>query len=202
MMLVVFLGPPGSGKGTQAELLSRRFQLPSLSTGEMLRAAKESGSELGNSIQKQLDSGLLIDDETVIQLVVDCLNDPKCESGALLDGFPRTLAQALSLDEYLEGLNRSLDRVIQLRVPEPDLRSRLSERYLKLDRPRPEDRPEFIPKRLEIYEKITRPLVDYYSQRSLLAEIDGLGTEEEVFDRILECFPGGDSPSGLGKVAK
>ncbi|MEC9091410.1 MAG: adenylate kinase [Planctomycetota bacterium] len=187
-MLIVFLGPPGAGKGTQAERLIEFLNIPSLSTGEMLREAKQSQTELGNSIRQQLDTGQLVDDSTVVELVIKCLKEPRCQNGALLDGFPRTISQAESLDDYLQRIHRSLDQVIQIVVPETELKQRLNERYLKLDNPRPEDHPDFIPKRLEIYDSITRPLADYYSRRGLLTQIDGVGREDEVFARIQASF--------------
>ena len=135
-MLIVFLGPPGAGKGTQAERLIEFLKVPSLSTGEMLREAKQSQTELGNSIRQRLDTGQLGDDKTVVELVINCLNEPRCQNGALLDGFPRTISQAESLDKYLARIHRSLDKVIQIVVPEPELLQRLQERYMKLDHPR------------------------------------------------------------------
>ncbi len=187
-MLIVFLGPPGAGKGTQSQRLIDLLDIPCLSTGEMLRAAKESGTALGNSIAEQLDTGQLIEDETVVQLVIDRLNESSCQNGAMLDGFPRTQSQAQSLDRYLDQSGKALDLVIQLVVPESELLQRLCERFLKLDHPRPEDHPDFVATRLEIYEKITKPLSEYYKSRGILAEVDGMGNENEVFDRIQKCL--------------
>ena len=184
-MLIVFLGPPGAGKGTQAARLIEHLQIPALSTGEMLRAAKESGSQLGISVRNKLDTGQLVDDETVLGLVTERLSEPDCAQGAMLDGFPRTVAQAKALDEYLEEAGKALDQVILLTVPENELIERLKERYLKLDSPRPEDHPDYVPKRLEIYENVTRPLAEYYEEKGILANIDGVGTEEAIFNRIL-----------------
>ena len=184
-MLIVFLGPPGAGKGTQAARLIEHLQIPALSTGEMLRAAKESGSQLGISVRNKLDTGHLVDDETVLGLVTERLSEPDCAQGAMLDGFPRTVAQAKALDEYLEEAGKALDQVILLTVPENELIERLKERYLKLDSPRPEDHPDYVPKRLEIYENVTRPLAEYYEEKGILANIDGVGTEEAIFNRIL-----------------
>ena len=183
-MLVVFLGPPGAGKGTQAERLVEHLKIPSLSTGQMLREAKESGSKLGNSIQELLDTGQLVDDKTVVQMVVDCLNEPRCQNGALLDGFPRTIEQAKSLDVFLADTSFQLDWVVQLVVPEEELHQRLAERYLKMDSPRPEDHPDHIPTRINLYNSITSHLTEYYSSKGILGEVNGMGTEDEVFERI------------------
>lgn len=183
-MLVVFLGPPGAGKGTQAARLIQHLKVPALSTGEMLRAAKDSGSPLGESIRETLDTGRLVDDETVLSLVKESLEQSSCRRGAMLDGFPRTVAQARALDEYLAQVGKKLDLVLQLVVPEKEILLRLRERYMKLDLPRPEDHPNCVPRRLEIYEQVTRPLAEYYAQQGILSTIDGMGNEHEVFDRI------------------
>lgn len=183
-MLIVFMGPPGSGKGTQSGLLRGKLELAGLSTGDMLRAAKNSGSDFGEMIQFKLDTGQLIEDEHVLKLVIDSLESLEANGGALFDGFPRTIAQAEALDEYLSSQNRQLDVVIQLIVPIEQLIERLNGRYAEMPNPRPEDHPDFVRRRLDIYETITKPLEDYYSARGVLRQIDGLGSVDEVSMRI------------------
>ncbi len=183
-MLIVFMGPPGSGKGTQSGLLLEKLKLTALSTGEMLRAAKCSGSEFGEMIKLKLDTGQLIEDEHVLRLVIDSLETPNAAGGALLDGFPRTIGQAEALDQYLFSQDKQLNLVIQLIVPVEVLFSRLHGRYVEMANPRPEDHPDFIRRRLDIYETVTKPLEDYYAARGVLQQIDGLGEVGEVFKRI------------------
>lgn len=184
IMLIVLLGPPGAGKGTQAFRLSEWLEIPALSTGEMLRAAKASGSNLGLAIQETLDTGQLVDDETVVQMVSQHLKLPECQNGALLDGFPRTVRQAQALDAYLPRITSRVDRVVYLDVPESEVVERLKERFLKVDQPRPEDQPEHVIRRLEIFQRLTLPLVDYYASRNILSSIDGTGEEADIFERI------------------
>ena len=183
-MLIVFMGPPGSGKGTQSGLLREKLELAGLSTGDMLREAKNSGSDFGEMIQFKLDTGQLIEDEHVLKMVIDSLESLDATGGALLDGFPRTIAQAEALDVYLSSQNRQLDVVIQLIVPIEQLIERLNGRYAEMANPRPEDHPDFVRRRLDIYETITKPLADFYSARGVLRQIDGLGSVNDVFVRI------------------
>ena len=183
-MLIVFMGPPGSGKGTQSGLLLEKLNLTALSTGEMLRAAKCSGSEFGEMIKLKLDTGQLIEDEHVLKLVIDSLEAPKAAGGALLDGFPRTIGQAEAFDQYLLSQGMHLDLVVQLIVPVEDLITRLNGRYEEMANPRPEDHPDFIRRRFDIYETVTKPLENYYAARGVLQQIDGFGEVDEVFKRI------------------
>lgn len=187
-MLLVFLGPPGAGKGTQTRRLTEFLKIPALSTGEMLREAKSSGSELGNRVSELLDTGQLVDDQTVVELVIDALQQDRCRKGAMLDGFPRTVNQARELDRFLKKNDLSIDAVIFLSVPEEEILYRLRERYLKLDTPRPEDHPELAARRLEIYRELTEPVADYYREQGILISINGTGTERDVFERIRESL--------------
>ncbi len=183
-MLIVFIGPPGAGKGTQAQRLIDYLQIPHLSTGDMLRQAKQDGTTLGRQAAPYMDQGRLVPDELVVEIVGERLEHPDCERGCLLDGFPRTLAQAEALDEHLSRHDNQIDIVLELRVDEQELVQRLLGRAEKTDTPRPDDTPQAIPRRLQVYREETEPLLDYYRQRGLLHTVDGMGTTDEVFSRI------------------
>jgi len=176
-MRIVFIGPPGAGKGTQAERLVGAYRIAHLSTGDMLRAAREAGTEIGREADRYMSAGQLVPDETILAIVAQRLTEPDCRGGYLLDGFPRTLAQAEALDRMLEEAATPLDMVLELRVPEEELFERLA------GRGRADDNPEVIRQRLVAYREQTEPLLDYYRQRGLLQTIDGQGTVEEVFQR-------------------
>ena len=184
-MLIVLIGPPGSGKGTQGKRLLEHFGIPHLSTGEMLRQAVRAGSPLGKIAGPIMDSGDLAPDELVIQIVSKRLAEDDCVQGALFDGFPRTLPQAEALDALLAEQGRIIDAAIEIRVPESELTKRIGMRYHELSSPRPEDRPDAIPRRLEVYRDETTPIILYYDRQGLLKVIDGMGSQEEVFERIL-----------------
>ncbi len=206
-MLVVFLGPPGAGKGTQAARLSAKYGLPQISTGDMLREAVATGSELGQRVQAIMDAGDLVDDETMGRVVRERLGQPDAESGALMDGYPRNRVQAEFLDSLLAAGGRGeVDVVLYLDVAEELLVDRLSKRracpdcnanyHLDFRAPatdgvcdrcggqliqREDDREEVVLERLAVYRSVTEPLVVYYRCRGLLSEIDGAGTIDEVF---------------------
>ena len=188
-MRVVFIGPPGAGKGTQCQLLSNDLRVPHLSTGEILRKAKAEQTPLGKAIANGLDSGAYVDDETMIQLVRERIDQPDCENGFILDGFPRTIPQARNLPAVL-GPTRELSAVFALLVEPSVVNQRLSNRFANAENPRPEDHADTIPKRLEIFETATLPLVDFYRQSNLLHEIDGHGSPEEVYKRVRSALSG------------
>lgn len=177
-MRLIFLGPPGAGKGTQSEKLLRHLRVPHLSTGEMLRAAIAARTSIGILADEYMSAGQLVPDAMILDLVAKRLDEPDCADGALFDGFPRTLVQAQAFDEYLQERSHPLDVVLELRVPDEVVLERLG------GRGRSDDRPDVIAQRLRAYWAQTRPLTEYYSQRGLLEAIDGLGTTDEVFGRI------------------
>ena len=177
-MRIVFIGPPGAGKGTQAQKLIAYLNIPHLSTGDMLRDARARQTEVGRLAEEYMSNGQLVPDPVVLKIVGERLELPDCQRGGLFDGFPRTLGQAQSLDRYLDETSRPLDLVLELNVPHEELLRRLA------GRGRNDDRPEVIRQRLVGYEQQTRPLLEYYRQRGLLRSIDGTGDPDAVFDRI------------------
>lgn len=188
-MLLVFIGPPGAGKGTQSKRLCERYQISHLSTGDILRKAKANGTELGKKVGPIMDSGGLVNDELMVQVVDEAINRPDCRAGFLLDGFPRSIPQAEALDELLSRRRQRLTAVIELKVPRAELERRLVGRYYELTDPRPEDQPDAIGHRLDLYERITAPLLEYYTDKRLLLSIDGVGSTDEVFSRITGGLP-------------
>jgi len=181
-MRVIFLGPPGSGKGTQAKLLSERAGVPAISTGEILREAVRLGTPLGLRAKAVMDAGELVSDDLMISLIQDRLAKPDASKGFILDGFPRTVAQAAALEAFLAGNGRVLSSVVNLSVPDTVVVDRLHGRAK--DEGRSDDRPETILERLRVYQQKTEPLVGFYRGRRLLTDVDGMGDIAEIADRI------------------
>jgi len=209
-MNLILLGPPGAGKGTQADLLKQRHGLIQLSTGDMLRAAVASGSELGKRVKSIMEAGQLVPDDTMIEMISDRIDQPDCAKGFILDGFPRTTRQAEALDAMLAKKGTKLDRVVELKVDDGELVKRIAGRFacakcgagyhdeFKPPRKagicdvcggtefvrRKDDRPETVAARLEAYHAQTAPLSAYYGARGLLSQVDGMAEIPEVFRQI------------------
>jgi adenylate kinase len=209
---VIFLGPPGAGKGTQAKRLTARFGIPQLSTGDILRKAVADGTALGKQAKALMDAGKLVPDDVVNGIVDEALASPMAAKGFLLDGFPRTVPQAKALDEMLEKRGKKIDHVISLEVPTDVLVDRLSGRqtcpvcqtpYGKDSPPRrpgicdkdgaklivrPDDMPDRVRQRMQEYETKTALLTGYYKARSVVRPVDGVGTVDEVEKRIVQAL--------------
>ena len=212
-MRLVFLGPPGVGKGTQADLIAAKFQRPKISTGDILREAVRTQTPLGVEAKRFMDQGKLVPDSVVIGIVREKLASPECAKGFLLDGFPRTVPQAQELDAILKAQNTRLDRVINVTVPRTEVVRRLSGRrscpqcqavyHVEFAPPtndgtcdrcgsalvqRSDDKKETVEARLTVYEEQTAPLIAYYTTQGLLSELDGRGSIEAVQQRLLDIL--------------
>ena len=181
-MRLIFLGPPGSGKGTQTKLLAARMGVPAISTGDMLREAVRRETPLGRRAKSIMEAGELVPDDVVIGLIRERIALPDARGGFLLDGFPRTIEQAVALDRLLDGNGEALDAVINLLVPESTLVERMVGRAAVEGRS--DDRPETVRERLRVYRDKTAPLVEHYGARGIRVDVDGSGTIEEVSGRI------------------
>ena len=210
---IILLGPPGCGKGTQAQKLINEFGFVQLSTGDMLRAAISKGTEIGVEAKSIIDKGELVSDEIVIGIVREIIFSKECERGYMLDGFPRTLAQAEKLNQILSDRNQKIDVVIRLCVPEDMLVRRIAGRrfHIKSGRSyniefnppkiegkdditgeklvqREDDKEEIVESRLKTYYELTEPLVEYYKKDGLLKEIDGTGSPENIYTEIKQTL--------------
>ena len=212
-MRAVLLGPPGAGKGTQAVKLVEKYGVPQISTGDIFRANIKEGTELGKKAKTYMDKGLLVPDELVVDLVVDRVNQEDCANGYVLDGFPRTIPQAEALDQALESLGQKMDYAINVEVPDENIVKRMSGRRACVDcgatyhvvyAPtkeenvcdnckgglilREDDKPETVQKRLNVYHEQTQPLIDYYTKKNILVEVDGTVDINIVFDAIVRIL--------------
>jgi len=183
---LLLLGPPGAGKGTQAARLARRLGAPQISTGEMLREAVASGGELGRRVKQTMERGELVSDGIAIEVARERLSRPDARLGFVLDGFPRTVAQAEALDAMLGSTGSRLERCLALSVDEEEIVERLSRRA-RLEG-RSDDNEATIRKRVDVYREQTEPLLDYYRRRGVLAVVDGMGSVEEVERGIEEAL--------------
>jgi adenylate kinase len=189
---LVVLGPPGAGKGTQAVRIAEQFSCADIATGDIFRANVAEGTELGRIAQEYLDSGDLVPDEVVIAMVTERLVEPDCEGGFVLDGFPRTVAQAEALDSRLAMLSTPLHAALNFEITEDELLRRLAGRAAELHRS--DDSEQTIRHRLEVFAIKTRPLIDYYAHRGLLVKVDAIGPIEVVTKRILAAIEGNRRP--------
>lgn len=212
-MRIIMLGAPGAGKGTQAKKITARYSIPHISTGDIFRANIKNGTELGKKAKTYMDQGLLVPDELVVDLVVDRVNQEDCANGYVLDGFPRTIPQAEALDKALTEMGQSIDYAINVEVPDENIVQRMSGRracvncgatYHIVYAPtkkenvcdacegelilRDDDKPETVQKRLNVYHEQTQPLIDYYTEKDKLVEVDGTIDIEKVFDAIVKIL--------------
>jgi adenylate kinase len=187
---LLLLGPPGAGKGTQAQLLIARLGIPQISTGDMLRAAVAAGSAAGRKAKSYMDLGELAPDAIVIEAAEERLGRPDAKQGFILDGFPRTVAQAEALDEMLPELGCQLERCVAITVNEEELAKRLLRRA-EIEG-RTDDNDASIRTRMHEYREKTQPLIAYYKKRGVLREVDGVGNVEEVASRIAQALEGGE----------
>jgi adenylate kinase len=208
-MRLILLGPPGAGKGTQAQRLVHRYSIVQLSTGEMLRAAVAAETPVGRQAKDIMASGSLVPDEMVIGIISDRLDQPDMKNGFILDGFPRTVPQAEALDELLKKKHMKLDAVVELRVNESALLSRVETRVAEMrargEDVRIDDTPEVLSKRLASYRALTEPLIHYYSERRKLLTVDGMMTIEHVtreINRILGAIGAVDEAKAAKKIAR
>lgn len=209
-MRLILLGPPGAGKGTQAQRLVHKYNIVQLSTGEMLRAAVAAETPIGLQAKDIMASGALVPDEIVVGIISDRLDQPDMKNGFILDGFPRTVPQAAALDELLKKKHIKLDAVVELRVNESALLSRVETRVAEMrargEEVRIDDTPEVLSKRLASYRTLTEPLIHYYSERRKLLTVDGMMTIEHVtreINRILAAIGAADSkPASPAAPAK
>jgi adenylate kinase len=179
-MNIILFGPPGAGKGTQAAKISDHFDLPHLSTGDIFRENIKNETPLGKKVKSIMDSGNLVPDETVVELVASELDKTDYDNGVILDGFPRTVAQAEALDDYLEDRGKKIDAFITFEVPEDELISRI----LSRGQGRSDDTPEKVKTRLQVYRNETEPVMNHYEKQGAVQKIDGVGSIEEIFERI------------------
>ncbi len=181
-MFLVFIGPPGAGKGTQSKRLLEYLRIPHFSTGEMLRAAKHQDSDLGRLAAQYMDGGSLVPDDVVMGMVLERLQEPDYAGGCLFDGFPRTLQQARALDAALKARGTPLDAVIELKGDEKELISRMHKRAVAGQRV--DDNPAVIAQRMGVYIRQTSPLLGYYEKQGLLHSVDAMGSPDDVFSQI------------------
>lgn len=189
-MNLILFGPPGAGKGTQAQFIVDRYNVVQLSTGDMLRAAVAAGTELGKMAKKVMDAGELVDDDIIIGIIGDRIGEPDCANGFILDGFPRTLAQAEGLDRLLAEKGLTLDAVVNINVPDEELFARIEKRAAETGGTRADDNAETLKNRLKVYHDQTAPVLGYYGEKNMVDTVDGLQTIDQVTADIVKILDG------------
>lgn len=212
-MKIIMLGAPGAGKGTQAKRIADKYKIPHISTGDIFRANIKNGTELGKKAKEYMDQGLLVPDELTVNLVIDRVSNDDCKNGYVLDGFPRTIPQAEALDNALTARGEKIDFAVNVEVPDENIINRMSGRracltcgatyHTEFIKPkvegicdncgstlvlRDDDKPETVKKRLDVYHDQTQPLIDYYSGKNVLAEVDGTKIMDDVFADIVKVL--------------
>jgi len=212
-MNIIFLGPPGAGKGTQAKVLVEKYVIPQISTGDMLREHVAKGTELGLKAKEYMEKGQLVPDEIILGMVKERLSQDDAQKGFILDGFPRTVAQAEALDKLLEEMGKKIEYVLALIVPDEELVTRLTGRrtckncgmmyHIKFKPPkvegkcdacggelyqRPDDNEETVRNRLKVYHEQTAPLIEYYRKKGVLFEVDGNKSIEEITQQLINIL--------------
>ena len=189
-MNVILFGPPGAGKGTQAQMLVSEFGMVQLSTGDMLRAAIAAESELGLKAKSIMDAGQLVSDDIMIGMISERMDAPDCANGVILDGFPRTVAQAEALDQMFADKNIALDSVIEIAVDEAALFARIENRAAETGGSRSDDNAEVLAERLKVYHANTAPILPYYKDKNKLVTIDGMQPIDKVSEDIRSVMQG------------
>ena len=187
-MKIILFGPPGAGKGTQANFLIKRYGIVQISTGDMLRKAVNKGNEIGKEVKSIMEKGELVSDKLIMSLISDRIIEKDCENGFILDGFPRTLEQAISLDKILEDKNLYVDHVIQIHVEENLLLERIHKRASENKNVRKDDNSEILANRLIVYNQQTIPVLKHYEKMNKLKKINGMLSIDEVFNQILNVL--------------
>lgn len=179
-MIIILLGPPGAGKGTQCERLVEKYSIIQLSTGDMLRAAVKAGTKMGKMAKEVMDRGDLVSDDIVVGIIADRIAEPDCSRGFILDGFPRTVKQAEALDKMLAAKGLSLSNVISMEVDEKVLFQRIEKRAAETGGARSDDNAETLKKRLVVYREQTAPIIPYYKEKGALKTVDGMQDIDSV----------------------
>ena len=187
-MNIIIFGPPGAGKGTQAQIIVDERGVVQLSTGDMLRSAIAAGTELGMKAKQIMDAGQLVSDEIMVGMISERMAEDDCANGVILDGFPRTVAQAEALDAMLDGRGVSLDKVIEIQVDEVALFARIEKRAAETGAARSDDNADVLAQRLKVYHTNTAPVLPYYREKKLLMSVDGMQTVEKVSEAIRQCL--------------